>query len=287
MNTSAHTNAIPAKGCATESWRFRRYAAYGINSSLGASGTDGCSPVMPTAKARSGEPLKIRERDVPFSFWPTGEGGRRDFLQSRVFASNPWETIRINAMRRASPNHKLQVEGLILQGQDLFRAAQAADIRASRPLLLYYAFMQAVKAYAIVCNRLQAGGKVFHGLTEGAFGGAEFLNSRVTYLALGPQNNNIFPAFYEALTGSALPAGNIGVSALFNQILIGHRLFTQLTGEPERFVEVSSIRFLKDSRAETIAGTDPRRGKRPNAARLLKFPVINGAGDALALGAST
>lgn len=103
---------------------------------------------MPTAKARVGEPLTIMDRVVPFSFWPTGRGTRRYFVQSRLFASNPWEIIRHNATLGLTAPDRRHVDALILQGEDMFKAANSADIKAARPLLLYYAFLQLVKAYA-------------------------------------------------------------------------------------------------------------------------------------------
>ena len=113
---------------------------------------------MPIAVARAGVPLYIKSRIVPFSFWPTGEGKRRDFLQSRLYASSPWEIIRNSALRRCKATDKEHIDALISQGEDLFRAAKVADVKASRPLLLYYAFLQLAKAYSITRGTLTSSG---------------------------------------------------------------------------------------------------------------------------------
>lgn len=89
-----------------------------------------------------------------------------------------------------------------------------------------------------------------HGIHEELpSGGDEFADSKLTLHPLvgGGGTHNAFAAFHEALTSTTVAKTTITVPMLFNQILVGHRLFTTLTEEDERFVEISSIPFLKDS----------------------------------------
>lgn len=46
------------------------------------------------AQPRSGTLVVVRQRPVPFSFWPMHRGTRRFGLQSSLFVRDPWTVIR-------------------------------------------------------------------------------------------------------------------------------------------------------------------------------------------------
>src|SRR5262245_537267 len=104
---------------------------------------------MPLPPPKAGTELRVLHRKVNYSFWPMGRTTRRFGLQSRVFATDPWSVIRHSIEKRCAAASKVQAQAFRAQSQDYFRAADVAGLFTARPVLLYYSFLNLVKAFVL------------------------------------------------------------------------------------------------------------------------------------------
>lgn len=204
---------------------------------------------MPLPHPRLGSELKILQRKVDYSSWPMGRTTRRFGLQSRVFATDPWSVIRHSIDQRCPAASRIQAQAFRAQSQDYFRAAEVAGLFTAKPVLLYYSFLNLVKAYVLTKAQRVEYAAAFHGLKERLQpqNGRELLDSVLEAIPSGA-NANIFDDFLVALRGNGL-AGNTTyrVPAILPQLLQGHRLWCGASRENERFIEVARIDLLQDA----------------------------------------
>jgi hypothetical protein len=206
--------------------------------------------------SRIGEVLKVRQRPIIYSRHLVKRGDRRFGLQTRIFATNPWSIIRGALNGISDDNARKQANSFIEQAEDFYRAYQSAHEISSKPLLVYYAFLNLVKAFGLFKEVTFEYGKAQHGLQEGVHpNGSEFTNSFLkAFKSKSPSPVNIFDEFIEAYTGKPLRT-NEHIYELKNihpQLLQGHRLWASAANERERFVEIARIDFLHDSAKKEI-----------------------------------
>src|SRR5215510_1723987 len=108
----------------------------------------------PLPQPRVGQLLRIKERPLEFSFWPMERTTRRYGLGTRVFATDPWTVIRRSIETRCPATVVKAAFALLEQAEDFYNAA-ASGIKAAKPLLLYYCFMNLAKAYVLTVGRRQ------------------------------------------------------------------------------------------------------------------------------------
>jgi hypothetical protein len=114
---------------------------------------------------RAGVPLKVLQRNLEFSYWPMARETRRFGLQSRVFASDPWNVFeRAVHLKCPKPVEKLAL-AYLEQARDFFLASQAGNVRAAKPLLVYYCFMNLVKTFGLTKQVVATMGDHHHGMT--------------------------------------------------------------------------------------------------------------------------
>ncbi len=99
---------------------------------------------------RTGEPLKIGREKVSFGRNILLQKGATFTLQHRLFVNDPWE-LMAEAIARAVAAEKIRdiAQSFRRQAEDYFRATTIGSELAVRPVLLYYAFLNLSKAYAI------------------------------------------------------------------------------------------------------------------------------------------
>ena len=179
---------------------------------------------------------------------------RRFGLQSRVFATDPWSVIRHSIDQRCAAASKAQAQAFRAQSQDYFRAAEVAGLFTAKPVLLYYSFLNLVKAYVLTKGQRAEYAAAFHGLKERLQpqNGRELLDSVLEAIPSGA-NVNIFDDFLIALKGVGL-GGNVTykVPIILPQLLQGHRLWCAAADENERFIEVARLDLLQDAAAHTL-----------------------------------
>ena len=155
-------------------WARCSWCAMGLlHEVLGTHGR-GSMPRLPTkeqrAKLRRCSPLGMlnQQQPIPFSFWPVGRTTRRYGLQSRVFTSDPWGVISERIEEQCPKNSREAARSFLAQGEDFYDASQASKVPFAKPTLLYYSFMNLVKAFILTAGRASGNYRPQHGMSERA-----------------------------------------------------------------------------------------------------------------------
>lgn len=193
---------------------------------------------------RAGVPLELNRQEIRFSLWPTRMRAGSYLPQTEILTKNPWEAIEsaIN-VRMDRRSKKLDVcLSFLYQARDFYIAYETART-ASRPLLLYYAFLNLAKAFIICRNVPSDLANATHGLSEDRAG---YSKAIITARPDNGKGREIYDLFSRALGNQPL---NRGVkfrlsTALLAQIVIGHRLWAQAANKSERFIRAEKMAFL-------------------------------------------
>ena len=218
----------------------------------------------PLPQPREGEKLRIKERPLEFSFWPVERTTRRYSLGSRVFATDPWTVIRRSAESRCKAKTWPAASALLDQAKDFYDAAESG-VKAAKPLLLYYCFMNLGKAFVLATRRRDEVDNAHHGLGERldrAAGGRELVDAYLEARTTAPPNLvpgrpiQVFDELMQALTGNTIPANNhhYSLPQLLPQVVPGHRLWVEGTGrdESERFLAIEEVEIRYNSATKEL-----------------------------------
>ncbi len=215
------------------------------------------SNISPLPASRIGERLRVNNKLIPYSFWPTKLGPKGNAsLQTLLFSLDPWAIIHKAIVSSCPPNAKSEALACTYQARDFYESAIDAQRVAARPLALYYCFMNLVKAFCLTRATQATFDKAQHGLTEmlRSPGNKELTDA---FLRAFPSPNpsgvlQNFSEFMRALQGTGLPAQfEYDIPVLLPQILPGHRLWSSAANKQERFIAIHDIRtFLNKSTRE-------------------------------------
>lgn len=204
---------------------------------------------LPTA--RDGEDVIVRHKRIPFSFWPTYHGSRREGLQWTLFASDPWFLIQSYLTNLEDETVYSEAYAFLVQARDFYKAATDSDINAAKPLLLYYAFLNLGKCLATYRKEASLGSNIKHGISEklpitpGAiYGDANILRNQDPVSAF----KKLSDALGDSLPPAAPPATHVPLRSqdFLAQILIGHRVWCSGEGINERFISLQDISYRHD-----------------------------------------
>ena len=208
--------------------------------------------------ARTGERLRVNDKLIPFSSWPTKLGSKGNAsLQTLLFSLDPWaiidQTIKATCPAAAKP----EALACIYQARDFYQGAVDAQRVSARPLALYYCFMNLVKAFCLTRGTQTTFNKAQHGLSEmlRAPNNKELTDA---FLKAFPSPNvkgelQNFSEFMKALSGSGLASQqDFDISVLLPQILPGHRLWSSAANKKERFVAIDDIRTMLDKTTRNL-----------------------------------
>lgn len=201
------------------------------------------------ATARTGTVLKIKGRPIPFSFHPVVKTTRRWGLQSRIFSTSPWGIIRQSVEDTLTGSSRDQAIAFIAQAEDFFRSASTSTLVTAKPLLIYYCFLNLVKAFVLQKKVKTEYLRAQHGLQEAIHpGGQEFTNSFLKAFRSKSSDVNVFDDFQVAINGKSFPsAGKVfDLQRLTPQLLQGHRVWCEAADADERFVEACRIDYIND-----------------------------------------
>lgn len=216
---------------------------------------------MPLPQPRPGRVLRIKDRPLEFSFWPMERTTRRYGLGTRVFATDAWTVIRRSAERRCLAAQKNAAFALLGRVEDFYRASESG-VKAAKPRLLYYCFMNLAKAFVLTCRRRQDVNNAQHGLAERIDlppNDRELVNAYLNAfqtVAAGPlapagENLNNFDELLLAISGNGVPANphRYDLPVLLPQVVPGHGLWVEGTRGvgSERFFSVEKIEFYHDA----------------------------------------
>lgn len=204
-----------------------------------------------TAQPRNGEPVKIKERLVKFSYWPMYKSSRRYGLQSHIFATNPWAIILASLKNsNCPPPSKAEAVACLTQAEQFFKAANDARLWASKPLLIYYCLMNLAKAFALMKQQRSTFDQAQHGLAEKLRAGKRVVVDAYLEAFRSPNsggNPNNFDEFLKAISGSGLPVKKeFDITNLLPQVVAGHRLWCEASGKRERFIAVEDVKIMAD-----------------------------------------
>lgn len=203
---------------------------------------------MKLPAARTGERLRVNNKLIPYSFWPTKVGAKGNAsLQTLLFSLDPWAIIDQTIKASCPPAAKAEALACLNQARDFYEGATDSRRVSARPLTLYYCFMNLVKAFCLTAGTKPTFDKAQHGLSEmlRAPGNRELTDA---FLRAFPSPNSRgelqdFAEFMSALTGTPLPAQqDFSVPVLLPQILPGHRLWSAAANKKERFIAIDEIR---------------------------------------------
>jgi hypothetical protein len=214
-------------------------------------------PPLPTA--RDGNVLRIKDRPLEFSFWPMGKTTRRFGVGTRVFATDPWTVIRRSVDSRSLAATKQAAHALLEQALDFYRAAQSG-VKAAKPLLLYYCFMNLGKAYILAARKREDVNDAKHGLREKL--GPHPNNKELVDAFLEAEKSDpppakkikVFDELLEAISKQGLTQTRFDLLRLMPQVVPGHRLWAAGAGPrtKERFVSLEKIEFRQATKPKQI-----------------------------------
>lgn len=212
----------------------------------------------PLPQPREGKRLRIKDRPLEFSFWPVERTTRRYGLGVRVFATDPWTVIRRSLERRCPAGSRRKAGlALIEQAEDFYRAAESG-VKAAKPLLLYYCFMNLAKAYVLAQGTRSSVDNAKHGLSEKLdmeAGGAELINAYLDVFPSSDTTVNIFDELLSSIRGHGIEKQmRLDLPILLPQVVPGHRLWVEgVDGkQKERFVSLEQVEIVKAIRPKEI-----------------------------------
>lgn len=209
-------------------------------------------PKLPNA--RPGTEMKVLQRPLNFSFWPMRKDSKRYGLQSLLFSSDPWIIIRSCINKNKDTRLKNLALSFLEQAEDYFNAFTSAGIYAAKPVLQYYCFLNLVKAYIIHKGIKQDLGKAMHGLSENIKPGGKELTG--AFLEAYPSTSgviNIYDEFVFSVTQAHLSGKKqYSIPHLMPQVLQGHRIWSSIKKEKERFIQIEKIEFYHNENSKDL-----------------------------------
>jgi hypothetical protein len=205
------------------------------------------------ATFRPGELLQIGRETVTFGRNTVAKAGTNFTIQHRFFVNDPWELIA-EGIHRALPSGRTRdiAHSFRRQAEDYFQAATIAREIGVRPVLLYYAFLNLSKAYAISKGNSVLGGKSAHGIGSD-WRPQAIATSSLRFERTSANRPGVFQELLKQLNGSAkVLSSNLSLGHLLPQILPGHRLWCYATNRPERFVSVEKFEIRHDPAARLV-----------------------------------
>lgn len=203
---------------------------------------------MKLAAARPGTALKIKTRELDFSFYPMTRTNRRWGIHSMLYAADPWAVVSGSVIESVKPQGDRDAAvSFVRQAREYFTAAERATSIETRPLLYYYSFMNLAKAIAMARGRAGLVGKVAHGIAH--VGGAGHTPSTAK-LQLGASSAALKQAvdeLHNALEGTPVATGQYAVSEIIAQSVVAHRMWREAFSTPrqERFIPLHSVQFVE------------------------------------------
>ena len=196
------------------------------------------NPVEP----RPGDALRLGRELVSFGRNVLTNAGTSYAVQHRLFLIDPWELIA-EAIHRSVPDLRTRdiAHSFRRQAEDYFRAATVGRDIAVRPVLLYYAFLNLSKAYAIAKGEQRVISVLSWNLCNPKCG--TILGTPIRFdLRKKPA---VFEELLQLLGGDAtILKSDCQLGRLMPQILPGHRLWCYATNQSERFLAIEYFDLL-------------------------------------------
>jgi hypothetical protein len=200
--------------------------------------------------------LKIKDRSVPFSFWPTYESGRRDGIQSSLFTVNPWGLLEKQCETITNISSKSEAFACLSQAKYFFETGEGAHLFAAKPLMFYYSFLNLVKTYGLILQYQPTYSDARHGINDpGTW--TTFDNLTFNIYSSPDRRTRKLNLASEFMHGieNTIPTSihlSIPITSLLPQFVIGHRIWCEIADDDERFVSVEKIDYMINSSNNTV-----------------------------------
>lgn len=194
-----------------------------------------------------------------FSLWPAylDKQSNNYRTQGPVPTTNPWSLMRLYIEKGTHSAHEKLVSFACLEQAEYFHNTQSTAANyAARALLIYYSAMNLVKSYLIIKGFtpiLNERG-FSHGLRnkwKTPSGDPMDIELKLERTQSDPGLYMIFHEFLKSYGGEHA-SDSIEVQSLLQQIVIGHRTYSQAEIQKELFVPIKEIDYVRDSRTKTI-----------------------------------
>jgi hypothetical protein len=165
-------------------------------------------------------------------------------LQPRFFVNDPWALIA-EAIARAPQGRPRDIaQSFRRQAEDYFRASSVVQDVAVRPVLLYYAFLNLSKAFAVVRGNTKLAEPAQHGISQAAKP-RTIAGALIRFQKSSANRPSVFAELLRVLDGNtAMLDTELRLGHLLPQILPGHRLWCYATNRIERFVPIHFFEIL-------------------------------------------
>lgn len=203
--------------------------------------------------AREGIPLKVRQAEVVFSYWPMRKGSRRWGLHSMLYAADPWSVMESACQDRCRSGDRETALSFVRQAKEYYAAAESAVNIETKPVLFYYSFLNAVKALGLAERQSGLIGSVFHGVSHQFRAGETITTAKLRIDPSSAGRRSVFDSLMETLAGSPIARSFlVDIAQLMPQSVVGHRLWCEAADRKERFVGISKIRLMEEPSTQSI-----------------------------------
>jgi hypothetical protein len=213
--------------------------------------------LSPRAKSlpvyRAGDVLKIGRETILYGrniLLQTNSGFE---VQHRLFVVDPWAMIAEGIHRALRPGRSRDIaHSFRRQAEDYFGAATIGREPSVRPVLLYYAFLNLSKAFAVARGNTHLEGRAYHGISSTSHP-KDIARSLIRFETSSPGRPGIFQTLFQQLDGNAsVTASNLRLRYVLPQILPGHRLWCYATKKLERFVSIEHFQIRHSAPSKEI-----------------------------------
>src|SRR5262249_10266893 len=156
-------------------------------------------------------------------------------------APNPWAIMVAVVQKNTKPTSRPAALAFLAQAEEYYRSAIQSGLTSAKPVLLYYCYMNIVKAFILLNAPHTNLAQPKHGLSEQiSQDGKELVDAYLDAFRSGHVVINLFDSFLAMLTGRHLSAPKVryNLLPLMAQVVTGHRLWSQATGNRERFIAI-------------------------------------------------
>lgn len=187
-----------------------------------------------------------------FSMHPTQKNKRWIVNRPQVFCSDPWSLLK-TSFGTLPQNQCVEIISYIEQGKAFFSSALQSEVLTAKPLLFYYAFLNLAKAFIIKSGQKVTYTSAYHGINDDALS-KDVVDIKLSiHTNSNPSKPNILEDFWKALYRNASISVNpFTLQDIMPQILPGHRVLCEVTGDPELFLPISKIDFVSNSKTKEV-----------------------------------
>ena len=197
--------------------------------------------------------LKINNSKVKFSFWPVKIRKFRNTIQNQIFTNDPWSIILSSIKLKENKINKKDFNSsisFIKQAQDYYLSSTRTANIDSKPLLIYYCFLNLVKALLLVkkvkCNI----NKSSHGMVPDS-SGSSIEKYKIKISKLNNRTNIVYE-FGNLFNIDVYDLNEIKLSSLLSQIIFGHRIFSGIIDKQEKFIGLRNIKIRNNKSDKKI-----------------------------------